>query len=531
MKKNLIYKFYRLELIFHTLKTYNYKLKLELKKTYHISNFVLNRPKTKIVCTLGPSTSSVTKIKQLIKSGMSVARLNLSHGNNSEHKKLIKNARLASKELKFPLAILADIPGPKYRIGKLNSGEYLELVKGSEITFENQTNSPNSENINIWPNGFTNNLKVGSKILVDEGSIEMRLLSVKGNTINCKVTSGGKLQSNKSITVPGHTANIDYFSPETLDAIEFVKSTDIDYIGLSFIRDSKDLIDIKNKLKSTNNTFKLISKIEIEQAIENLEEIISNSDGVMVARGDLGVEIPFEKVPELQKRIIKMANTHGKPVITATQMLESMIEKPNPTRAEVNDVHNAVIDGTDAVMLSGETSIGNHPIKAVKAMAKIAKTSEKYLDKVSIGNRRSNFIHNNNLDVDDAIALSSCNLSNSIKSKGLFAFTESGSTASRVASFRPNAPIIALCSTYDVCINLSLNWGIIPIKVKSFSRVQDMFREGSKIAIETGIGKTDNLIVIVLGLPIGQPGNTNLLRVIKLPESEKNEENFGYGAF
>tara|TARA_Y100000590_G_scaffold459397_1_gene616296 strand:- start:41306 stop:42823 length:1518 start_codon:yes stop_codon:yes gene_type:complete len=505
-------------------------LKSNTSENFIIPSFVKSRPKTKIVCTLGPSTKSISSIKKLIKSGMSVARINLSHGNIKDHTNLIKNARTASKEMNFPLAILADIPGPKYRINIIDSQD-LDLQNGSTLDLYNYKITKNNKHHNIWPSGFIENLKIGSKLIVDDGSIELKLKVKNKESIICKVTSGGILKNNKSITAPGNSSDINYFSKETLEAIDFVKSSDVDYIGLSFIRNSSDLMNIKDKLVGIKNPPKLISKIEIEQAIKNIDEIITNSDGVMVARGDLGVEMPFEKVPEVQKRIIKLSNKYGKPVITATQMLESMIDKPNPTRAEVTDIHNAVIDGTDAVMLSGETSVGKNPIKAVKAMAKIAKTSEKYLDTNNIANRRDKFIHQkNNLDIDHAIALSSCNLSNSIQSKAVFAFTESGSTASRVASFRPKAPIIALCSSYEVCINLCLNWGIIPIKVKNFSRVQDMFREGSKIAIETKLAKANDSIVVVLGLPIGQPGNTNLLRVIVVPEID-NKINFGYGAF
>tara|TARA_Y100001960_G_scaffold332829_1_gene435000 strand:+ start:5175 stop:6692 length:1518 start_codon:yes stop_codon:yes gene_type:complete len=505
-------------------------LKSNTSENFIIPSFVKSRPKTKIVCTLGPSTKSISSIKKLIKSGMSVARINLSHGNIKDHTNLIKNARTASKEMNFPLAILADIPGPKYRINIIDSQD-LDLQNGSTLDLYNYKITKNNKHHNIWPSGFIENLKIGSKLIVDDGSIELKLEVKNKESIICKVTSGGILKNNKSITAPGNSSDINYFSKETLEAIDFVKSSDVDYIGLSFIRNSSDLMNIKDKLVGIKNPPKLISKIEIEQAIKNIDEIITNSDGVMVARGDLGVEMPFEKVPEVQKRIIKLSNKYGKPVITATQMLESMIDKPNPTRAEVTDIHNAVIDGTDAVMLSGETSVGKNPIKAVKAMAKIAKTSEKYLDTNNIANRRDKFIHQkNNLDIDHAIALSSCNLSNSIQSKAVFAFTESGSTASRVASFRPKAPIIALCSSYEVCINLCLNWGIIPIKVKNFSRVQDMFREGSKIAIETKLAKANDSIVVVLGLPIGQPGNTNLLRVIVVPEID-NKINFGYGAF
>ncbi len=505
-------------------------MKSNTSENFIIPSFVKSRPKTKIVCTLGPSTKSISSIKKLIKSGMSVARINLSHGNIKDHTNLIKNARTASKEMNFPLAILADIPGPKYRINIIDSQD-LDLQNGSTLDLYNYKITKNNKHHNIWPSGFIENLKIGSKLIVDDGSIELKLEVKNKESIICKVTSGGILKNNKSITAPGNSSDINYFSKETLEAIDFVKSSDVDYIGLSFIRNSSDLMNIKDKLVGIKNPPKLISKIEIEQAIKNIDEIITNSDGVMVARGDLGVEMPFEKVPEVQKRIIKLSNKYGKPVITATQMLESMIDKPNPTRAEVTDIHNAVIDGTDAVMLSGETSVGKNPIKAVKAMAKIAKTSEKYLDTNNIANRRDKFIHQkNNLDIDDAIALSSCNLSNSIQSKAVFAFTESGSTASRVASFRPKAPIIALCSSYEVCINLCLNWGIIPIKVKNFSRVQDMFREGSKIAIETKLAKANDSIVVVLGLPIGQPGNTNLLRVIVVPEID-NKINFGYGAF
>ena len=489
---------------------------------YKIPPFLKTRPRTKIVCTLGPATATVEKIKQLIRSGMSVARLNLSHGSEKEHLSLIANSRLAAKELDVPIGILADLPGPKYRIGDFKE-KVITVPTGNDFIFSSDFIDTNIPTVNIWPDGFSRDIRKGAKILIDEGSIEMRVTGIDGDNIRCKVISGGLIKSNKSVTSPGHTSKVNYFSPETIKAIEFVKSSDVDFVGLSYIRNSKDLTDIKKQLGSKVDEIRLVAKIEIREAVDNLKEMLLNSDAVMVARGDLGVEIPFQKVPSVQKKIIDLANRFGKPVITATQMMDSMIQNPNPTRAEVTDVHNAVLDGTDALMLSGETSIGKNPVKTVKAMAKIAKLSEKFLDKSVISNRRENKSRRGQgLGVDDAIAKSACNLSNSVKAKAVLAFTESGSTAARVSNFRPNAPIIALCSQSSTSINLSLHWGVIPIEVKSFNSVQHMFWEGSRIVIDTGIAKFGDFIVVVLGLPIGYPGSTNLLRVIKIPESERD---------
>jgi len=367
-------------------------------------------------------------------------------------------------------------------------------------------------------------LKKGAQILLDEGSIELRVENIIDDNIHCRVTTGGIMKPNKAVTAPGNTTTIDYFTPETVEALKFVESSDIDFIGLSYVRDGEDLRKVRTRLQKVGKAPQLVAKIEIQQAVDNLNEILRESDAVMVARGDLGVELPFERVPSVQKRIIRMANEIGKPVITATQMLESMIEQPSPTRAEVTDVYNAVRDGTDAIMLSAETSVGKFPYRAVTAMTRIAKRAERYLEYPGLASRRRNAASKGGVAVDDAIADAAVVIAASLNAKAIVAFTESGSTAGRVAAYRPSKPLLALITDIATGSKLALRWGVIPVVVKDYPDIQKMFTAGSNLALETKIARKGDVIVAVVGLPIGVPGTTNLLRVITLPEPITHED-------
>jgi len=448
---------------------------------------------------------------------MSVGRLNLSHGSSDDHHSYVKVLRQAAEEMGVAVGILADLPGPKYRVGEMEQSE-ITLSTGQKFVLQREPIDGTAERASVWPLGLHNDIKNGAVVLIDEGSIELRVEKIDTEEIHCRVTMGGIMKPNKAVTAPGNTTTVDYFTPETEEALAWVESSDIDFVGLSYVRDGGDVERVRKHLAKAGSTPQLVAKIEIQQAVDNLAEILEQSDAVMVARGDLGVELPFEHVPSVQKRIIRMANEIGKPVITATQMMESMIEAPSPTRAEVTDVYNAVRDGTDAIMLSAETSVGKFPFRAVQAMTKIAKRAERFLEYPKLAGRRRDAASKGGLAVDDSIADSAAVVASSLKAKAIVAFTTSGSTASRVAAYRPVTPILALTPDIGAGAKLALRWGVIPVVVPEHTDIQQMFHAASDLALETKIAKEGDAIVAVVGLPIGITGTTNLLRVITLPE-------------
>ena len=470
--------------------------------------------KTKIVCTIGPASDSVEIIEGLIDAGMNVARMNLSHGNRDEHKKIINNLRLAARNKKIYLPILADLPGPKYRVGEISNGS-MEVEVDQEIIFDCNSENISQKSINIWPNGLSKDIEEGAILMIDDGAVELEVIKISETIIETKVKLSGKISSNKAVVARGFPSMLDYFTEETESALSFVDSNDIDYIGLSYVRNSEDIKSVKKKL--SNKKLRIISKIELQKALDNLDEIIDNSDVVMVARGDLGVHLPISQVPSAQKFIIDMANKKGKEVITATQMLESMTENPQPTRAESTDVHNAVLDGTDAIMLSGETSVGNYPIRAVEFMREISNIAEKEIDHLDIRNTRLENVNSSSSSIiDELIAHGAASIAEQLDAKLIVAFTESGSTAARVASYRPSQSVIALSPDISAEINLGLRWGVNTVKVESFNEIEVMFDYANDVVKEMSLASTGDSIVVVAGLPIGVKGNTNLIRVITI---------------
>lgn len=490
---------------------------IDTESHYLLPSFLKKRARTRIVCTIGPATGTLARIKRLIRAGMSVGRLNLSHGTSEEHHAYVKLLRDAAEEMGVAVGILADLPGPKYRVGEMEQPKVI-LTTGHHFVLQLEPCRGNEERASVWPQGLHDDIKSGAVVLIDEGAIELRVERIEADEIHCRITTGGVMKPNKAITAPGNTTTVDYFTPETLTALNFVESSDIDFIGLSYVRDGHDVSRVRTHLAKSGINPQLVAKIEIKQAIDNLPEILEESDAVMVARGDLGVELPFERVPSVQKRIIRMANELGKPVITATQMMESMIEHPSPTRAEATDVYNAVRDGTDAIMLSAETSVGLYPFRAVQAMAKIAKRAESFLEYPMLAERRRVAAMKGGLAVNDAIADVAALTAARLNAKAIVAFTESGSTAGRVAAYRPSKLLLALTPDIGTGAKLALRWGVIPVVVKQYYEIQEMFSAGSSLALETKIAKAGDVIVAVLGLPIGIPGTTNLLRVITIPE-------------
>jgi pyruvate kinase len=470
--------------------------------------------KTKIVCTIGPASDSVNIIEGLIDAGMNVARMNLSHGNKDDHKKIISNLREAAKNRNIYLPILADLPGPKYRVGKIEKG-VMEVSENQKIIFECDNDKPESKTLNIWPSGLNNDVEVGAILMIDDGAVELEVTAINQTQLETIVKLSGKISSNKAVVARGYPSMLDYFTEETESALNFVIKNDIDYIGLSYVRNAEDIKRVKVKLG--DKKLRIISKIELQKALDNLEEIIDNSDVVMVARGDLGVHLPISEVPSAQKYIINLSNKKGKEVITATQMLESMTENPQPTRAESTDVHNAVLDGTDAIMLSGETSVGNYPIRAVEFMREISDIAEKDINHNYIRNLKLENINSSDSNhVDELIAHGAASIAEQLESKLIVAFTESGSTAARVASYRPSQSVIALSPDLGAEINLGLRWGVNTINVSNFDQIEEMFEYANNIVKELNLATIGDTIVVVAGLPIGVKGNTNLIRVINI---------------
>lgn len=493
-----------------------------------LPTFLKNRPRTRIVCTIGPATGETGRIAALIRAGMSVARLNLSHGTPDEHSRYIANAREAARQTEVPVGILADLPGPKYRVGRndpkfaetRNGREGVWLERGTKFVLTTDKILTTDERAQVWPAGLHRDIKPRSRVLIDEGAVELVVQQINGNEILCNVRRPGLVQDLKAVTAPGNVSTLEYLTKETSDALDFALGADVDFVGMSYIRGIEDLVAVRERMDAAGRHPALISKIEIQQAVANLTEILEGSDAIMVARGDLGVEMPLHQVPMVQKRMIRMANEIGKPVITATQMLESMRDNPYPTRAEATDVYNAVRDGTDAVMLSAETSVGSYPVAAVRFMARVSKTAERFLEVERLRERRMSVVERQgrNAAVNSIIAFDAAETADRLRSKAIVTFTESGVTAARVASFRPRTPLLALSPDPRIGSKLSINWGITPVLVESLTDLNQMFKYGSDLTMAQGYAKENDSIVLVAGVPIGQAGSTNLLRVIKVPE-------------
>lgn len=470
--------------------------------------------KTKIVCTIGPSSESLENTKKLILAGMNVARLNFSHGDFEEHGNRIKNIRQAAKELNKTVAILLDTKGPEIRTGKL-AVEPIELVQDEYITLTTEEILGDKDRISITYKDLPNDVEVGSTILIDDGLIGLTVVGIEGTEIKCRIVNGGTIKSKKGVNVPGVAISLPGITEKDANDIVFGIEQDIDFIAASFVRKASDVQEIRDLLAKHNAShIKVISKIENQQGVDNLDEILEASDGLMVARGDLGVEIPAEEVPLVQKRMIEKCNLAGKPVITATQMLDSMQRNPRPTRAEASDVANAIFDGTDAIMLSGETAAGKYPVESVLTMSRIAEKAESAL------NYREIFLKQRiaqETTVTEAISQSVAISALDLNAKAIISSTESGLTARVVSKYRPQAPIIAVTTKERTLRQLALTWGVTPIQGKTASSTDEMFEYSLKGGLESGLVKPGDLVVITAGVPLGQSGSTNLVKVSQIP--------------
>ena len=465
--------------------------------------------KTKIVCTLGPASETKEIIRGLCKAGMNVARLNFSHNTHADHQRRINLVKEVRAELDLPIAIMLDTKGPEYRIKTFEGGKIL-LSDGDRFIFTTDEIVGNRERVSVSYAKLPDELSVGDTILLNNGLLSFLIDKIDGANIESKVVCGGELSDRKSMSFPGKVMKQPYLSEQDKNDIKFGIDNGIDYIACSFVSCKQDLIDVRNYLKEIGaEDIELIAKIENQSGVDNIEEICQYCDGIMVARGDMGVEIPFEHLPAIQKKLITKCRMLGKRVITATEMLESMISNSRPTRAEISDIANAVYDGTSAIMLSGETAAGKYPVQAVETMAKIAETTEGNIDYKKRFHDADFQIRN----MTDAISHSTCGMSIDIEAKAIVACSISGMTARMISRFRSPVAIIGLTTNENTWRKLALSWGVIPAMCETFNSTDVLFYTAKKIASkELGLSKKDR-IVITGGDTTGHSGNTNLIKI------------------
>jgi pyruvate kinase len=468
--------------------------------------------KTKIVCTIGPASESVEKLTQLIEAGMNVARLNFSHGDFEEHGQRIQNIREASKLTGKTVAILLDTKGPEIRTNNMVNGT-IELKSGDNIIISMIEVEGTTEKFSITYPGLIEDVHVGSKILLDDGLIGLEVLHIdkEQNEIQTKILNSGTLKNKKGVNVPGVSVKLPGITEKDTNDIIFGIEQGVDFIAASFVRRASDVLEIRQLLEEKQAThIHIIPKIENQEGVDNIEEILEVSDGLMVARGDLGVEIPAEEVPLVQKMLIKKCNTQGKPVITATQMLDSMQRNPRPTRAEASDVANAIFDGTDAIMLSGETAAGIYPVEAVQTMHNIASRAEQALDHKEILSARSK---NSEHNLTDAIGQSVAHTALNLDVNAIITPTESGHTARMISKYRTKAPIVAVTANDHVCRRLALVWGVYPQLGRICSSTDEMLDSAVEDSLNSGLVKHGDLVVITAGVPVGEAGTTNMMKI------------------
>jgi len=467
--------------------------------------------KTKIVATIGPATEALPAMEALARDGMNVIRLNLSHGSYDEHSMRIKNARTVARKLNTPIGVLMDLPGPKIRIGEFET-ERVTLQKGKSFVLTTKKGVGTAGGAYINYAKLPKEIKAGAIIFLDDGKKKLKVTSIRGHEIYCTIIVGGETKGKRGVNIPGAYLSLSSLTPLDWKHVDFGIAQGVDFMAVSFVRRSGDVLELRDYLKKKKADIHIIAKIETAEAIENLEEILSVSDGVMVARGDLAVEIPREEVPVIQKRIIALANKVGKPVITATQMLESMIESPVPTRAEVNDVANAIYDGTDAVMLSEETTLGKYPRGAVEVMRQIASHTEKHLNYESILKME----HLSFKEVTDSVSYAALNCAHEIGAAAIVALSQSGTTALMISRYHPHLPIFVLTPNEKTYNRMALSFGCIPVKMAQFKTLVGAIAEARKVVKQKKAAKTGEKIVVIAGVPFGKAGSTNTLSVQKV---------------
>lgn len=466
--------------------------------------------KTKIVCTLGPASNNTETISSLIHAGMNVARFNFSHGSHESHLETFRIVEHLRQEMNVPLATLLDTKGPEIRLGLFEGGK-ATLTAGEHFTLTGEECMGDSTHAQITFPGLADDVEKGSTILLNDGAIELRVLHAGDETIECEVVNSGIISDRKGINVPNVRLSMPYISEKDRSDILFGAETGFDFIAASFVRRAEDILEIRSILeRAGNQTLRIIAKIENAEGVANIDEILRVSDGIMVARGDMGVEVPYEDVPVLQKILIKKCYNTGKMVITATQMLESMIHSPRPTRAETADVANAIYDGTSAVMLSGETAAGEYPVAAVQTMAKIAERAEQ-----DINYRNRFFMRESSSlpDVTNAISHATCTTAYDLGAAAIITVTWSGTTARMLSKYRPDIPIVACTHLESTYHQLALSWGVTPLLVDVKDDTDELFAHAVEKAKSVGICKDGDVVVITAGVPLGITGTTNILKV------------------
>ncbi|MDD3269765.1 MAG: pyruvate kinase [Syntrophomonadaceae bacterium] len=465
--------------------------------------------KTKIICTIGPASQEVPVLQEMIEAGMNVARLNFSHGTHEEHRSRILNIRKATEKTGKIVAIMLDTKGPEIRTGKLQAGK-INLQGGQKFILTTREVPGNNEIVQITYTSLPSEVEPGHHILLADGLINLLVEASNDTDIECRVINGGELGEKKGVNVPGVRINLPFLSDKDHEDIAFGIEQEVDFIAASFVRSAEDVLEIRRMLEHRGADIDIIAKIESQQGVDNLEDIIKVADGIMVARGDLGVEIAAEEVPLVQKIIIEKCSPSGKMVIIATQMLESMIVNPRPTRAEVSDVANAIFDGADAIMLSGETAAGKYPVDVVKTMVRIASRAEEVLPYQEILRQKR---LRGNLSVTDAISYATCATALSLNASAIITPTVTGYTPKMVAKYRPQAKIIGITTHPRILNKLALVWGVFPKLIPETTGTDELFSESTRAALEAGYIENGDLVVLTAGVPIGLPGGTNLLRI------------------
>lgn len=466
--------------------------------------------KTKIICTLGPASNNEKVLSEMIDAGMNVARLNFSHGTHEEHAAKIEMIKQVRERKKVPIPIMLDTKGPEFRIRTFKDGK-IKLKEGDKFTFTTEEIIGDKTRVSVSFKGICEQLVPGDKILLNNGLMVFEVVSIETPNVICKTLVGGDLSDRKSMFFPDKELDMVYLSEQDKADLKFGVEHGVDFVACSFVSKAQDVIDVRNWLKecgSAPGKIELIAKIENRAGVNNLDSILDVCDGIMVARGDLGVEVPFEELPCIQKSIIKACRIHGKRSITATEMLESMIKQPRPTRAEISDVANAVYDGSSAIMLSGETAAGSYPVEAVKAMAKIAEQAEEtnYIAYIKESDYRI-------ARLSEALAHSACTLAEDIGANVIVVCTRTGATAKTVSRFRPMIDIIGMTTDEVAYRKLALSWGVIPVMSEEFYSVDVLFHYAKRAAIDTGLVKKGDKIVLTGGTPNGKSGNSNLINV------------------
>ena len=470
--------------------------------------------KTKIICTVGPATDKAGVLENMMLAGMNVARFNFSHATYDVHQKRFQEVVRVREKLGLPVATMLDTKGPEIRLGLFKDNKPVEIYEGDTYTLTTRDVECDNQIASISFKDLPGDVSVGTTILINDGLVAMVVKKITDTDIVCEVTDGGTLSNNKGVNVPGVELSMPYLSERDMSDLEFGAKLGFDFIAASFVRSAADVAYLRKFTNSLGwRSVRIIAKIENMDGVNNIDEIIEAADGVMVARGDMGVEIPFEKIPSIQKRIITKAYRAGKQVITATQMLESMITNPRPTRAEITDVANAIYDGTSAIMLSGETAAGAHPVEVVRTMALIAETTEEQIDYVT---QFKVFAKDTDKDITSAISHATVTTAHDLGAKAIIIVTKSGSTARMISEHRPQAMIVGCTTSETVCRQMSMSWGVVPLMCDEKKNTDELFSHAVDVAKQHDLVHKGDTVVITAGIPLGISGTTNMLKVEKL---------------